>query len=228
MLASAFTWNLRSHEDVRPRFSARIGHGGLARPHATSIGYNAHVKHRLFTILSALSLVLGLILLLLWPRSNWREDQWYVISPEHQFYGYSNRGAITFQVCAHHSGDYTFAWNVDPAGEDLFASIAPNAPAVGGTSISVLGIGYMWCPIIGPEPGYTRFRLLRLPYPWLIAIAALAPIWWLRIFRKRRHRQQLHLCPACGYDLRASKERCPECGTPIPNNTESCSTPRLP
>jgi hypothetical protein len=50
---------------------------------------------------------------------------------------------------------------------------------------------------------------------WLIVLATAAvPAWW--VFRRAGQQWQgvAGLCPACGYDLRASPGRCPECGTP--------------
>jgi len=54
---------------------------------------------------------------------------------------------------------------------------------------------------------------------WIFVPLALVPAASLRRFaRGARWRQRLRagLCPTCGYDLRASKEKCPECGSPIP------------
>ena len=57
-------------------------------------------------------------------------------------------------------------------------------------------------------------RSLRLGVShWLLATTFLIPP-LLRLLRLRRERRiaRRGLCPACGYDLRASPERCPECG----------------
>jgi hypothetical protein len=50
----------------------------------------------------------------------------------------------------------------------------------------------------------------------VIPLTAVLPLLWLRRVRRDRRAREMGsgLCPACGYDLRASPGRCPECGAP--------------
>ncbi len=59
---------------------------------------------------------------------------------------------------------------------------------------------------------------------WLIGLlAAVVPSAWLfRVLRDRR-RQSMGCCRGCGYDLRATPDRCPECGA-IPSAAKGATT----
>jgi hypothetical protein len=67
---------------------------------------------------------------------------------------------------------------------------------------------------------YNYFSKSILGAPdWALAVASGIPpvisLAWLPARLRRRRRERAGLCVVCGYDLRASAERCPECGTPI-------------
>jgi hypothetical protein len=51
-----------------------------------------------------------------------------------------------------------------------------------------------------------------VPYWPIVAITGWWPALRFLAWLRRSRRMRSHLCPVCGYDLRASPERCPECG----------------
>jgi hypothetical protein len=78
------------------------------------------------------------------------------------------------------------------------------------------GVSILWGLSIFPtyfsRPGIRNFRVRRVTVPlWVLVLATGTP-WAFRRIWKRLHYRGAGLCPFCGYDLRATPDRCPECG----------------
>jgi hypothetical protein len=75
---------------------------------------------------------------------------------------------------------------------------------------------------VNPANYFGEARIYFIPY-WLLTLLAALTNLPLGLLALRRYRLSSRLkqgrCLTCGYDLRASKDRCPECGTAIPAGT---------
>lgn len=83
----------------------------------------------------------------------------------------------------------------------------------------------LWCylasgSIVQPDARlfYREWAYFRMPYWFALCLVLLWPasrvLVVLRRWRERR-RVLMGLCTKCGYELRATPERCPECGTAV-------------
>lgn len=66
----------------------------------------------------------------------------------------------------------------------------------------------------GVFPGGTYWTL-TVSIVWPLILTLLAPLTWAGLRLRRARRRYSGRCAGCGYDLRASNQRCPECGRPI-------------
>lgn len=90
-------------------------------------------------------------------------------------------------------------------------------------SLAMCGyIIWLWVHTAATEPdlgwGNARTRLGSIVPAWAVVLTQLVlpGAWIIRHLYRRRRRALVEAsgrCHVCGYDLRATPERCPECGT---------------
>jgi hypothetical protein len=156
------------------------------------------MSRRLFAILSAVSILLCVASLFAWVRSYTAA---YVLeyvptvsttTPTVSWL-YSSRGRIW--IGRMNSAPFPEGWHFEP-----------RTPTPEWAMHNFLGFGYT-------KPGEARMYGIIVPY-WFAALAlASLPACWL-IRNTARSRAREGICRSCGYDLRATPDRCPECGMP--------------
>ena len=139
---------------------------------------------------AAALLLLALALAGLWVRSVWRTDAAWYATGRHTFGANSEAGRI---VLIWAKGPFP------PLGFDAHSD-GHRAPAWHHLKHLLVFRAF--------DSGRDSWAV-QFPHWSAAAVALTAALWVRRRDRKRR----IGLCPACGYDLRATPERCPECGT---------------
>jgi hypothetical protein len=110
------------------------------------------------------------------------------------------------------AGPQVIEWYVEtqhgPAMMDVAPQFGPNH-----SMLAIFDHQMHWNGMSGAQFYSAERWTLTLPY-WLILILVSAPL-WLRVIRRIRAAPHAGHCAVCGYDLRASPQRCPECGTVV-------------
>lgn len=97
------------------------------------------------------------------------------------------------------------SWTVMPAVAGRYDSLKPR-------------LGFKTDAIVRPD---LVSRVFLFPHWFVFTLSAVLPMFTVMRLRRRRKRDP-SLCKICGYDLRATPDRCPECGA-VPDRSPAAS-----
>jgi hypothetical protein len=196
------------------------------------------VPRQLFNIVALLSLLVALAVAALWVRSYFASDAFFPPStldktqPQthlRQNIVYTNRGAIVYlliELRGDPADDYHKQSTARIASSGRHVVEKPeelpsleNSPLVAVySSRGFLGFqmeraATATFPPATPDIGISRF-IIPLWFPLVLSLVL--PAAWFWHWRRLRLRNRVGKCQRCGYDMRATPERCPECGAMRP------------
>jgi hypothetical protein len=174
----------------------------------------------LFNSLTILSLLLCLATLALWVRSYWRFDELTERSGSTgRIPGFSsNFGevSVSFFRLSPDVPESAIRWRYETYRADreyVNSTWVNRFPKSSCTSL--LGFGYR---VDDNAALGSSYRAAYFPHWFLVLLLAILPAIGLRSILGTRRENRAGLCPRCGYDLRATPDRCPECGTGLGGN----------
>jgi hypothetical protein len=149
-----------------------------------------------------LSLLLCVATVGLWVRSYYKGELFgWMTGSRTLFYAVTGRGGIGFASAAINQNQRVSpGWNYD-------AWRHPSYGRGGWPQLSFWNRRGFVLVTTGPYAG------VLVPTWSLAALLLSLPAVQSIVFCVRRRRVQHGVCPSCGYDLRATPNRCPECGT---------------
>ena len=199
------------------------------------------MKYRIFTICCAVSLFMCVAVCALWARSHWTVDrlegdfineqslgtgEWSLESGNGEIRLWSGKmdQPHWFKQIRHvqytHCPPQDYPWFSSPTG--LVAGFAYESGRAEITWVSQTGIRPEDGPlssVFGQFVSGMSYTLI-VPHYAIALLSALLPIIWFRRYLNERRSARVGCCVECGYDLRATPDRCPECGA-IPNASKT-------
>jgi hypothetical protein len=179
------------------------------------------VKRRLVTLAAAASLLLCVATVALWVRSYWRAEELSYGKFDDQTYQALEFRCVMgeFQVA---SVTYAIPQDVKAIGKSWSVHSRParaehklrSDQNEDGMTVSSSGwfFGFGYLSQTAPFLAGYSLRAVAIPAWSLALFFTVAPALRLRAIRHGSRRRRVGECMGCGYDLRATPDRCPECG----------------
>lgn len=161
----------------------------------------------LFTLTSALSLLLLSAIVVLWVRSFWACEWIVLVAREHyQWVCVSSREFMIGRGFAVEQST-RFEHVSEQPGLRLYNC----SPMLGTVRFEHAGFTLEAENEQFPE----QFKAAVPVWCAIVSVGFLPAMWLTARTCSRRSRRYAGRCLSCGYDLRATADRCPECGTPV-------------